>query len=197
MQVTALPEGLQRFTLADLPRERWRNGAGWTRTVASAQARDGQADWRVSLAEISEGAPFSQFPGMDRTAVLAAGGPVRLRGAERDWNLAVPGDMARFAGELSLENAPPESEARIWNVMVRRGQVHAEVQVFAGQDVPLPGDGHALVWVLQGSFRVVSPAGDELFCLEADEGLHRRPAPCGLVLLPASSDARLVRTQLR
>jgi environmental stress-induced protein Ves len=187
---------LRRFALADLPRERWRNGAGWTRTVASVE-RDGLVDWRVSLAEISEGAPFSQFPGIDRTAVLAGGGPVLLRGPERQWHLGTPGDIACFAGEWSLENAPPESEARIWNVMVRRAHARADVQVFAGQDVPLLGDGHALVWVLQGSFRVVSPAGDELFHLEADEGLHRPPAPCGLVLLPASSDARLVRTQLR
>lgn len=196
MNVTALPAGLRRFALAGLPRERWRNGAGWTRTVASAE-RDGLVDWRVSLAEISEGAPFSLFPGMDRTAVLTGGGPVLLRGSARQWHLAGPGDMACFAGEWLLENAPPESEARIWNVMVRRGRERADVQVFSGEDVPLPGDGHALVWVLQGSFRIVSPAGAELFLLEAHEGLHRQPAPCGSVLLPASTDARLVRTQLR
>jgi environmental stress-induced protein Ves len=196
VNVTALPAGLRRFALTDLPRERWRNGAGWTRTIACAES-DGQIDWRVSLAEISEGAPFSQFPGMDRTAVLAAGGPVLLRGPERQWNLAAPGDMACFAGEWSLENAPPKSEARIWNVMMRRGHACADVQVIAGRTVALSGDGHALAWVLQGSFRATSPTGEELFLLEADEGLHRRPAPRALVLLPTSSDARLVRTQLR
>ena len=58
MHVMALPEGWRRLALADLPRERWRNGAGWTRPVASAEA-DGDTLWRVSLAEISQAAPFS------------------------------------------------------------------------------------------------------------------------------------------
>lgn len=196
MNVVALPHSVERFALQDLPRERWRNGAGWTRTILSA-GRNGKTDWRVSLAEIEREAPFSLFPGMDRTAVLAKGGPLRLQGPSHQWALDAPGDLARFPGEWQLQNSAPTTDTMIWNVMTRRGAAHAEVQVFAGQDVPLPGDGHALVWVLQGSFRVVSPAGDELFCLEGDEGLHRRPAPCGLMLLPASPDARLVRTQLR
>ena len=70
MHVMAMPQGWRRLALADLPREPWRNGAGWTRPVARAEADGsggGELLWRVSLAEISQAAPFSRFPGLDRT----------------------------------------------------------------------------------------------------------------------------------
>lgn len=209
MHVTALPAGLRRFTLADLPRERWRNGAGWTRTVASAASPDcagpdAPPAWRVSLAEISQGAPFSRFPGLDRIAVLVKGGPVLLRGSEsepdsptRAWPLTTPGDLVRFAGEAPMENAAPEREALIWNVMARRGSEQAEVLVYLGQRVTLPPTGHSLIWVLHGSFHVVTGSGRELFMLAADEGLHQSGAQPGLVLVPSTPDAALVRTHLR
>lgn len=215
LQITALPPGLRRFTLADLPRERWRNGAGWTRTVASAPHVDdaGQPDWRVSLAEISQGAPFSQFPGMDRSAVLVRGGPVCLRGgasqgdALHHWPLSAPGDMACFAGEWPMDNASPEREALIWNVMSRRGQVHAEVTVgpsvassaaaSADEVIALSDRGHTLVWVLQGRFSVLTSDGHELVALDADEGLHSQGRHGALRLVPDTAQARLVHTHLR
>ena len=215
MHVTALPAGLRRFTLTDLPRERWRNGAGWTRTVASAAhaADAGQPEWRVSLAEISQGAPFSLFPGMDRPAVLVRGGPVLLRGvaseddAPRHWPLSTPGDMACFAGEWPMDNAPPDHEALIWNVMSRRGHVHAEVTVgpspaspaasSVDEGIALSETGHTLVWVLQGRFTVFTPSGDELVALDADEGLHSRGGHGALRLVPDTPQARLVCTRLR
>lgn len=215
MHVTALPAGLRRFTLADLPRERWRNGAGWTRTVASAAhaGDDGPPDWRVSLAEISQGAPFSQFPGMDRTAVLVRGGPVQLRGVAseddtpRHWPLSTPGDMARFPGEWPMDNTPPDHEALIWNVMSRRGRVHAEVTVCpsaassvaasADEGIALSDRGHTLVWVLHGRFTLLTSDGQELVALDADEGLHSQGRHGALRLVPDTAQARLVRTHLR
>lgn len=206
MHVTALPAGLRRFTLADLPRERWRNGAGWTRTVASAEGTAPHAppDWRVSLAEISQGAPFSLFPGLDRTAVLAKGGPVVLRGSvpepdghTRQWPLNVPGDLAHFAGETPMDNAPPEHEALIWNVMARRGHVRAQVHVHQGLPLTVPATGHSLIWVLHGTFLVRTAEGHDLFLLAADEGLHHPGPSAGLTLEPASPEARLVCTHLR
>lgn len=215
LQITALPPGLRRFTLADLPRERWRNGAGWTRTVASADNAKPHdpPDWRVSLAELKQGAPFSLFPGMDRTAVLVRGGPVLLRGvpseddALRHWPLSTPGDLACFAGEWPMDNAPPAHEALVWNVMARRGQVRAEVQVLCGtawggedgQDRAMPRPDHTLLWVLQGGFHALTPAGQTLFTLDADEGLHAQghaARPGALRLLPDTPEATLVCTRL-
>ena len=125
MHVTALPAGLRRFTLADLPRERWRNGAGWTRTVASAAhvADGGQPDWRVSLAEISQGAPFSLFPGMDRTAVLVRGGPVRLRGVASEAGEARAGGQLVGAVRIDYQHEEVVGSARrlAWGAAVVAG----------------------------------------------------------------------------
>ena len=44
-------------------RERWRNGLGWTREIHAAMpATGGTWDWRLSIAEIEQDAPFSLLP---------------------------------------------------------------------------------------------------------------------------------------
>ena len=45
----------------------WKNGGGVTREVASwpEQAGLDGFDWRISLAEVAAGGPFSVFPGVD------------------------------------------------------------------------------------------------------------------------------------
>jgi environmental stress-induced protein Ves len=216
----ALPAGLRRLGWDDLPRERWRNGMGWTRAVALDAGGDAAGEavrWRVSLAEISQAAPFSRFEGMDRTAVLVHGGPLRLCGPDREWALNTPGDLARFAGEAPLDNTAPLSEARIWNVMTRRGQARAEVQVHDAAQGALPlvvargardagdaGDAgdqgaHTLVWVLAGRCALRDAAGRTLCTLEAAEGLHQSPsggAVAALSLHPLSPETRLVCTRL-
>ena len=196
MHVMAMPQGWRRLALADLPRERWRNGAGWTRPVASADV-DGETLWRVSLAEISQAAPFSRFEGLDRTAVLAAGGPVHLHSPDQHWALTQPGDVAHFAGEAALHNEAPEQEALFWNVMARRDRVQARVLVM--QDVmspfALPTHGECLVWVLQGGLVVHNAAGLAVTSLDAHDGLHGHPGAAGITLVPTSSQVKLVLTQ--
>jgi environmental stress-induced protein Ves len=202
MQSTALPAGWRRLALANLPRERWRNGAGWTRSIGSAREGKGQGEhilWRVSLAEINCGAPFSLFPGMDRTAVLVQGGPLTLRGPQQDWALQVPGDQARFPGEWPLANTTPETDALIWNLMVRRGEASAELVVQHAVPVELPGDGDTFTWVMRGRYRLAAPDGADHGPLDGGEGLHSRKARDvwgRWTLNPASPDACLLRTHI-
>lgn len=205
MQIMAMPRGWQRLALDDLPRERWRNGAGWTRPIAHAEAH-GELRWRVSLAEIRQAAPFSRFPGLDRTAVLAAGGPVQLDGPDRHWRLDRPGDQAVFAGETEIANGPPQHEARIWNVMVRRGGVPPRVQTLdlgsAPDSLVLPAQGTVLAWLLQGSVTVHDARDLPLTTLEAQEGLlgHAPDASsvgrAAIALRPMTAGTRLLLTQL-
>ncbi|MEK8086552.1 HutD family protein [Aquabacterium sp. A3] len=186
--------GLTRLHLHTLPRERWANGLGWTRPVAQAADAHQGLLWRVSLAEITEAAPFSCFEGMDRTAVLVHGGPVVLQGPDQRWCLNQPGDEARFAGEWALSNARPEHEAMLWNVMVRRGAAQAQVRCVADQDWTAPGEGIGLVWVLAGCFEL---AGAGQAPLRVGDGLWLPPGEVGVVLRPASSDARLLVTTVQ
>lgn len=198
MHICALPQGLRRLSLAELPRERWRNGAGWTRTVASEQGAQGLR-WRVSLAEITQAGAFSLFPGLDRTAVLVRGGPVHLRQAfelQCGWTLSQPGDCARFAGEELLDNLAPADEALVWNLMVARGQARAQVRISAHEALRVDTRQHTLVWLLQGQYVVMTEDCTELTALGSDEGLHGHPGGQGWQLRPASADARLLVTEI-
>ena len=112
----------------------WRNGAGVTRELWNEQGV------RVSVADLTEDAPFSQFPGVDRLFV-----PLR-----RAVTLVVDGRVVTvgrrhalaFAGEAQVATRGLEAPTRALNVMTTRGKCHATVRVVGravdpGADVTL------------------------------------------------------------
>jgi environmental stress-induced protein Ves len=122
----------QPFVLraGDQRRERWRNGAGWTREVHAqpSTAPGVDWDWRLSIAEIGEDAPFSAFPGIDRELVLLHGNGLRLRfddGEVRE--LLPPHDRIRFAGERALVGELVDGPTEDFNLMWRRDAVDAQL----------------------------------------------------------------------
>jgi len=161
---------LRRFRVAELPRERWRNGAGWTRTVCAREA-DRQLRWRVSVADITAAAPFSAFAGMDRTAVMVRGAPLRLSHAGHLLVLEGPGSMLQFPGEWTLQCEAPERPTRLLNVMVQRGKAAARVRVVRDDAAFPPAGGEQVGLVLRGGFEFRSSRGEAL-TLAADEGVH-------------------------
>jgi uncharacterized protein len=121
----------------------WKNGGGLTREVAvHPPASDFDTfSWRISLAEIGQGGPFSAFPGVERLmAVLAGQLEFSLAGAAP---LALAADSApvRFAGETGASAAPRGGAVSDLNVMTRRGECRAELTRHSLQRtllVPLP-----------------------------------------------------------
>ena len=114
----------------DYRRERWRNGAGWTRQVHAEPAADGNAawDWRLSIAEIDADAPFSAFPGVDRVLVLLHGNGMRLRFDDGEVHeLLPPHDRLRFAGERALVGELVDGPTRDFNLMWRRDAIDASL----------------------------------------------------------------------
>src|SRR5690606_32701791 len=112
----------------DYQRERWRNGAGWTRQVHAEAAADGGAqwDWRLSIAEIDVDAPFSSFPGIDRELVLLQGNGMRLRFDDGEVHeLLPPHERLRFAGERALFGELVDGPTRDFNLMWRRDTIDA------------------------------------------------------------------------
>ncbi|MFJ4712346.1 HutD family protein [Streptomyces sp. NPDC088785] len=65
---------------ADRTAATWKNGGGVTREILCDPQGADMADfaWRVSLAEVGSDGPFSAFPGVDRTLVMAAGDGMEL-----------------------------------------------------------------------------------------------------------------------
>ena len=108
-------------------RERWRNGAGWTREIA-AEPEGGDWTWRLSIAEIEQDGPFSVFPGIERELVLIRGNGLRLRFEDGEIReLQPPHERIRFAGERVVRGELLEGPTHDFNLMWRRDMIAAEL----------------------------------------------------------------------
>lgn len=186
---------LRRFAIEALPREAWKNGGGWTRTVASHGPAN-QPYWRVSVADIGAAGPFSRFDGMDRTAVMVQGGALGLIGQDQSWRFDGPGSFAQFPGELALQCEAPQQPTQLWNVMVRRGQAQADLLIVEQDTVPLPFAPDLLLLVLRGRFELTR-SGTEPLVLAAGEGLHLQDLVAAGQLAPSEANSLLLVTALR
>jgi environmental stress-induced protein Ves len=107
-------------------RERWKNGLGWTREVLRWPDGGEEWDWRISIAEVDKGGPFSSFPGVDRELVLLSGEGMRLNFAHgEEVELHPPHGRHRFAGEHALEAELLGGPTHDFNLMWRRDRVEA------------------------------------------------------------------------
>ena len=138
---------------ASLSPKPWRNGHGVTRDILAGS--EGGADWLVSLAELERDAPFSSYPGVDRTFTLVAGGPVRFLFEDGGVLACPPLVPILFPGErplaCRLETAPGFGPTRALNVFVDRGRFTAGVAVMR------LADGHAAR---------LPPGTTALYCVE-------------------------------
>ena len=141
----------------------WRNGGGLTREIASSPPGAGPADfvWRVSIADVDQPGPFSTFPGVDRVITLLEGESMvlDLPGAQQ---VLLPHEPFAFAGELPVMCHLPGGSTRDLNLMTRRGQAWAEVQVLQAEPpVRLPAaDAGQLLVVLGDGLQVAGATGD-------------------------------------
>ncbi|QMU77494.1 HutD family protein [Streptacidiphilus sp. PB12-B1b] len=145
----------------------WKNGGGVTREVAAfPEGSDlGGFQWRVSLADVAQGGPFSAFPGVDRviTVVRGAGMVLTVDGVEhrvdaRYRPFAFPGDAD--TGCRLLQGPLVD-----FNVMTRRGGTDAVVAVVEREPVALTGP-TVLAVVLEGEAEL-GPDGTLLGPLDA------------------------------
>ena len=106
-------------------RMRWKNGGGETAEIAVVPEGAGLEDfgWRISMAKVEAGGPFSAFPEVDRTLSILEGEgivldiegrkPVTLTGASAPYSFA-----ADAATNAELLGGPITD----LNVMTRRGR---------------------------------------------------------------------------
>ncbi|MEP6565630.1 MAG: HutD family protein, partial [Mesorhizobium sp.] len=114
-------------------------------------------DWRVSMARVDSGGPFSGFTGVDRTLAVLEGEGIVL-----DISGRPPATLTRVSAPLAFPADVPTSAALIagpitdLNVMTRRGRmIHTverlrisaptEVQPAADTTLILPLDGDVMV----------------------------------------------------
>jgi environmental stress-induced protein Ves len=190
------------FAIDALRSEPWRNGAGWTRTVCAQQpstAPSKQANgasklqplWRISVADITAAGMFSQFEGIDRTAVMVQGGRLQLSNDAVQLDFDGIGSQIQFPGEWSLYCSEPQVPTQLLNIMVQRGQAAARVQVLENTALTLTPGAQQLVLVLRGSFRLRSPDGGSQ-TLQARHGLHWQALDADWRAEPLGADALMV-----
>lgn len=148
------------------PARPWKNGLGRTRELAVQPPGAGMEDflWRVSVAEVDSAAPFSAFPGIDRSIVLleGAGFHMQLDGG-LTHALTEPFAPFAFPGEAQVTVTLAGGPTRDFNLMTRRAQAQGRVAVWRA-----PADAQwqpaiALLYCAQGQLQVddaVLAAGD-------------------------------------
>ncbi|MCD9029250.1 HutD family protein [Luteimonas sp. BDR2-5] len=138
--MTATRPALRIIAGNEYRRERWRNGAGWTRAIHAqpdSRSRVGTAlrpgpdagqpadwIWRLSIAEIEFDGAYSRFDGVEREQVLLSGNGLQLHfddGATRD--LLPPHQALRFAGERAVSAGLVDGRVEVFNLMWRRDAV--------------------------------------------------------------------------
>jgi uncharacterized protein len=186
----------QLVDVAQVAPQPWKNGAGLTRELAvhPAGATPDDFEWRLSIAEITQDAPFSAFPGIDRCIVLLRGAGMLLRSPSGivERRLATPGDPFHFAGDDTVSAQVIDGPSVDLNVMVRRGRFRADVKTVAGETAFAPAAA-GLLLCLAGRWRC---AGDAAAAepMQALLWRHAMPGDRALPLAPKSR-ALLVRLE--
>jgi uncharacterized protein len=172
----------------------WKNGGGLTREVASSPPGSALTDfdWRISFAEVAAGGPFSTFPGVDRVIVLIDGSAMALivDGVRHELERHRP---FAFDGTSSTICEIPAGPTRDLNVMTRRGQVRAEVEVLEAattEQVAVESGTELVLVAITGHVVVTSPAGEST-ALEALDGL--RWNECATLTLAGAGSLAVVR----
>lgn len=123
----------------------WKNGGGTTRQIAifPEDADLATFAWRVSLATVDAGGPFSTFSGVDRLMLVLDGLlELEMPGAG-SLTLEATSPALAFPGDAPVTALAPAAPVVDVNVMVRRGFFTAELErrrvagaaAVVGQDV--------------------------------------------------------------
>lgn len=183
---------------AEYRRERWKNGAGWTRQIHAEPHADGAQgwDWRLSIAEIEQDAPFSAYPGIDRELVLLEGNGLRLCFEDGESRLlSPPHDRCRFAGERALRGELVDGPTRDFNLMWRRDTVEAQAwhRPLVGSMAMFVSPGETWVFHLMAGTATFSADAGLPVMASGDTALLSAPEGRRRFLLDGAGEALLLR----
>jgi len=178
-------------------RERWHNGAGWTRRILRLPAAD---DWELSLsiADIEQPAAYSHLPAVAREQVLLTGDGLDLvfDDGERAF-LEPPHGRIRLDGGRPVTGVPREGPpVRVFNLMWRPATVTTTLlhrPLVGGMYCFCDVDTAWAIHLLGGQARVVSRV--HAFTLEAGDSAWLAASGRERFLLDGAGEALLVRVE--
>ena len=185
--------GVRHFSCAALPVMPWKNGGGTTREVVCHPAGAGADafDWRVSIATIAAGGPFSVFGGKQRVIMLLAGDGVRLQAPGFDHRLAAPHAPFAFAGDAAVQCTLLGGPSTDFNLMFDPARCTASLRVLGAAET-LPASGGGVVLALHGAWACAAGEGGSAATVLAEgEGLWWTGELPAFAVAPRGGDARL------
>jgi environmental stress-induced protein Ves len=194
---------MDMFNAARLAATPWKNGGGVTREVVTRPpgANLDTFAWRVSIANVSSDGPFSVFPGVDRVLMLLDGNGVALRTADgraihRLDEAFVP---FAFSGDVQITSSLLFGPCVDFNVMTRRGVMHADVRVVR-EGASVQSSDSGVLFAVRGNWRaqsVDSDSGDREFPFTEGDGCWWDQEPCAWRIAADSADAILIAVGVR
>ena len=121
---------LTHIAARDYKRMPWKNGGGMTTEIMAEPKADGGHTWRLSIAEVNQSGPFSDFSGYDRTIMLIEGAGFVLDFAGHPQKrLDRPYDPFPFDGAWKTDCTLIDGPVRDFNLMAARDAGPASLQV--------------------------------------------------------------------
>lgn len=120
---------MQILRAADRIATPWKNGGGVTREIAAwpPGANLETFDWRISMATVERGGPFSLFAGVDRILTVLEGELILSIDGAAPVTLDPGAPPLPFPGDVPVFAQTPRQPVTDLNVMARRGRVRASV----------------------------------------------------------------------
>lgn len=151
----------------------WKNGGGTTTEIAVFPAGAGldAFDWRISMARVEGGGPFSLFPGIDRTLALLDGDGINLTvGGALPVGLTAGSEPLSFPADVPTHATLTGGPVTDLNVMTRRGRAaHSMERITVSGPTEIEiGDGTVVLFCLQGG---VTVAGEKPLQLATRDAL--------------------------
>ncbi|MFF9126389.1 HutD family protein [Streptomyces sp. NPDC014889] len=149
--------GRRVFRAHDRAVTHWKNGGGLTREIAADASGVGTEDfvWRLSLADIARGGPFSSFAGVDRIITVVDGAGIELTVDGRPHTLAGAYEPFPFPGDAVTDCRLLSGPVTALNVMTRHTRATAHVRMAPKGFTVVPRTGvTVLVVALTGTVTV-------------------------------------------
>jgi environmental stress-induced protein Ves len=108
----------------------WKNGGGITHEILKEE-RDGRLLWRLSIAEVASGGPFSLFPGLSRILTVIEGEGLALQAPDRELR-ALPFSPVAFSGDVPISSKRIGGNVRDFNVIFDADAVAADLSIHDG-----------------------------------------------------------------
>lgn len=150
---------VRRTEFVEMP---WKNGAGITHEAMRMPSQGGEFAWRVSLAQIGQSGPFSDFAGYTRWMTLLSGKGLDLEfGDGLRRRLGQIGECVEFQGAPAPQCRLLDGPCVDLNLMVAaRHPVTARVERVRGMlDIPAPREAWTLIFGIDGTIDVESVSG--------------------------------------